>query len=60
MLFMYGLCHIYSKFKYLFCNTQGLLAKNAGLFGGKDRHPRGTNDEQNAVDGASKIKPCPA
>lgn len=27
MLFKYGLCHIYSEFKYLFCDTQGLLVK---------------------------------
>ena len=27
MLFKHGLCHIYSEFKYLFCDTQGLLTK---------------------------------
>lgn len=27
MLFKHGLCYIYSEFKYLFCDTQGLLTK---------------------------------
>ena len=57
MPFKHGLCHFYSEFKYLFCDMQGLLAKNVG---GSDQQPRGTSYQQSTVDDATKRKACPA